>query len=138
MRLLRWGDKYPFYSYIINRYYHLYMSVYKVKEDEVDIDEFLDFLYEHYTDGDDPLFPIDILTSDDFEQMYEAFPVQIEETLSCLPASLLKKVTVTSTFRKALLASELIIMQYLDRVGGYQFKPADLQKLVSYCEGFEE
>ena len=99
---------------------------------ETDLEDFIDFLHDHHSDKD-PIFPDLLWTNDHWAQIYESFNTEVGELLLCLNSTMLKKIAHLEPSRKALLASELIIMQYLDRVGGYIFKSANFTNLIDYC-----
>ena len=129
MKVLAWGDKYPFSEYVINRYCNLFENIVGV---DTDLEDFIEFLSDHHSDNN-PLFPDDLVLEDHWSQLYVAFKDQIGEVLLCLNSRSLNKVSKMEEPRKALLASELIIMQYLHRVGGYVFKSAHFTNLIDFC-----
>ena len=132
MEVLKWGKKFPFSEYIINRFFHLFNEL----EESYDLDDFIEFLHDHHSDAD-PVLPRGMWLKDELDQIHLAFSDEIGQIILCLTSKLLADVSKFEDAQKVILAAELVVINYLDRVGGYLFKPANFTELVKYCAKVE-
>lgn len=135
MELVVWGERFPFVEYVINR---LFCNFHSSDGYEDDIDEFLKYLLDHHVSAD-PSFPIEFTTVDSLDQLYLAFSEDIESLSTPLFQfeGMEKRIGDMNSGQKVILACEIVIIDYLSKVGEYSFSPSNFKLTVKYVEALE-
>lgn len=137
MKLLKWGDDFPFVEYVINRFFCENLKK-SAEEEDVDVDEFLDYLLDHHSSAC-PDFPTEFKEGSKIDQVYLSFSPKIEALVKALDPmrGLSKRIEKLSNRQKTILATELVIIDFLSRAGDYVFNPTSFKRTVKYVEDLE-
>ena len=135
MKLIRWGDSFPFVEYVINRFFCDYCDQ---EGYEDDYDEFLQFLLDHHVSAD-PHFPDEFTTGEGVDQLYLTFIDSIEELVIPLfqLTGMEERIDAMSNRQRVILACELIVIDFLSRAGDYVFNPSNFKLTVKYVEALD-